>query len=85
MEENSEKSSRNKVKQSILSKPVKSRISETRMKTQKVLNHNGSQNSEVWMITLQKVTEKGGPTIVSQPSKCLKFMTCREGCFVIRN
>ena len=24
-------------------------------------------------------------TIVSQPSKCLKFMTFREGCFVIRN
>ena len=23
--------------------------------------------------------------IVSQPSKCLKFMTFREGCFVIRN
>ena len=64
MEENSEKSSRNKVQQSILSfvksKPVKSRISE-RMKTQKVPKHNGSQNFEVWMITLQKVTEKGGP------------------------
>ena len=25
------------------------------------------------------------PTIVSQPSKCLKLMTFREGCFVIRN
>ena len=24
-------------------------------------------------------------TIVLQPSKCLKFMTFREGCFVIRN
>ena len=24
-------------------------------------------------------------TIVSQLSKCLKFMTFREGCFVIRN
>ena len=24
-------------------------------------------------------------TIVSQPNKCLKFMTFREGCFVIRN
>ena len=24
-------------------------------------------------------------TIVSQPSKCLKFMTFREGCFVICN
>ena len=24
-------------------------------------------------------------TIVSQPSKCLKFMTFREGCFVIHN
>ena len=23
--------------------------------------------------------------IVSQPSECLKFMTFREGCFVIRN
>ena len=23
--------------------------------------------------------------MVSQPSKCLKFMTFREGCFVIRN
>ena len=23
--------------------------------------------------------------IVSQPSKCLKFMTVREGCFVICN
>ena len=22
-------------------------------------------------------------TIVSQPSKCLKFMACREGCLVI--
>ena len=22
-------------------------------------------------------------TVVSQPSKCLKFMTFREGCFVI--
>ena len=24
-------------------------------------------------------------SILSQPSKCLKFMTFREGCFVIRN
>ena len=24
-------------------------------------------------------------SIVSQPSECLKFMTFREGCFVIRN
>ena len=28
---------------------------------------------------------KSAETIVSQPSKCLKFMTFREGCFVIRN
>ena len=33
----------------------------TRMKTQKVPKHNGSQTFEVWIITLQKVTEKGGP------------------------
>ena len=26
-----------------------------------------------------------GIPIVSQPSKCLKFMTFREGCFVISN
>ena len=26
---------------------------------------------------------KIGMSIVSQPSKCLKFMTFREGCFVI--
>ena len=26
-----------------------------------------------------------GVSIVSQPSKCLKFMTFREGCFIIYN
>ena len=64
MEENSEKSSRNKVQQSILSfvksKQVKSRISvKTRMKTQKVPKHNGSQNFEVQMITLQRYRKSG--------------------------
>ena len=58
MEENSEKSSRNKVQQSILSfvKSNENRSSQgsvkTRMKTQKVPKHNGSQNFEIWMITL---------------------------------
>ena len=58
MEENSEKSSRNKVQQSILSfvksKQVKSRISEDEDENSKVPKHNGRQNFEVWMITLQR-------------------------------
>ena len=57
MEENSEKSSQDKVQQSILSfvksKHDKSRISEDKDETQKLPKHNGSQNFEVWMITLQ--------------------------------
>ena len=65
MKDNSEKSSRNKVQQSILSfvksKPVKSRISEDEDENSEGIKHNGSQNFEVSMITLQKVTEKGGP------------------------
>ena len=57
MEENSEKSSRNKVQQSssfhLLSQNRSSQGSvKTRIKTQKVPKHNGSQNFEVWMITL---------------------------------
>ena len=32
----------------------------------------------IWGLSSNKI-------IVSQPSKCLKFMTFREGCFVIRN
>ena len=64
MKENSKKSSRNKAQQSILSfvksKPVKSRISEDEDENSEGTQHNGSQNFEVWMITLQKVTEKGG-------------------------
>ena len=48
MEENSEKSSRDKVQQSILSfgksKHDKSRISEDKDETQKLPKHNGSQN-----------------------------------------
>ena len=35
-------------------------------------------------ITLYHITSHQ-IAIVSQPSKCLKFMTFREGCFVIRN
>ena len=58
MEENSEKNSRNKVQLSILSfvksKQVKLRISEDEDETQKVPKHNGSQNFEVQMITLQR-------------------------------
>ena len=56
MEENSEKNSQNKVQQSsilsfVKSKPVKSRISEDEDRNSKP-KHNGSQNFEVWMITL---------------------------------
>ena len=63
MEENSEKSSRNKVQQSILSfvksKPVKSRISEDEDENSE--GTQAQQQPEFWTITLQKVTEKGGP------------------------
>ena len=59
MEENSEKSSLNKVQQSILSfvksKQVKSRTSEDEDETQKIPKHNGSQSFEVRMITLRNV------------------------------
>ena len=66
MEENSEKSSRNKVQQSstvhLLSQNWSSQGSvKTRMKTQKLPRHNSSQNFEVWITAIQKVTEKGGP------------------------
>ena len=59
MEENPEKSSGNKVKQSILlfvkSKQVKSRISENEDENSEgAPKHNGSQNFEVRMITLQR-------------------------------
>ena len=68
MEENSEKSSRNKVQQSILSfvksKQVKSRISEDEDQ-----NSKGTQaqrqpefrSSDENITAIQKVTEKGGP------------------------
>ena len=58
MEENSEKSSRNKVQQSsilsfVKSKPVKSRISEDEEPEFRSLDDN--------ITVIQKVTEKGGP------------------------
>ena len=78
MEENSEKSSRNKVQQSILSffksKQVKSRISEDEDE-----NSEGTQaqrqpecRSSVDNITaIQKVTEKGGPcSFTSNKNTC---------------
>ena len=49
-----------------------------------MLNPKGTEREEVcfppggfWLISLS--------TIVSQPSKWLKFMTFREGCFVMCN
>ena len=35
------------------------------------------------VISLPRVPQSGMHTIVSQPSKCLKFMTFQKGCFVI--
>ena len=77
MEENSEKSSRNKVQQSILSfvksKHVKSRISEDEDE-----NSEGTQvqrqpefrSSDDNITAIQKVTEKGGPCSTSNKNTC---------------
>ena len=82
MEENSEKGSRNKVQQSsilsfVKSKPVKSRISEDEVKTQKIPKHNGSQNFEVWMITLlryRKSRRKVDLTLLLATKICVKII-----------
>ena len=45
-------------------------------------------HDEYWAADLESLgldTLSNTETIVSQPSKCLKFMTFLEGCFVIRN
>ena len=79
MEENSEKSSRNKVQQSsilsfVKSKPVKSRISEDEDE-----NSEGTQaqrqpefrSLDDNITAIQKVTEKGGPcSITSNKNTC---------------
>ena len=55
---------------------------------QKMLQEKGETNQvnklkdESYQIKLENSSLH---SIVSQPSKCLKFMTFREGCFVIRN
>ena len=43
------------------------------------------ENAKLTLPSQSQLLPQSRTSIVSQPSKCLKFMTFREGCFVIRN
>ena len=56
----------------------------------KLIQRSPEQNAKLDEMRKQSNNDSKGiharcPTIVSQPSKCLKFMTFQEGCFVTRN